>query len=264
MEKKTVLITGGSSGIGYELSKHFAQDGFQLLWVSYSEEELKTAQHQIQKDFPQVEVSVFAQDLSLESSAQKVYDWVKENNWTLDVLVNNAGVGTYSYLLEIPLEKEVKMLNLNIQNTYLLTRLFLKDMIKLDQGKIVNISSGTALYPFPHMAAYSASKAFIKQFSQSIREELKEQNSQVKIITVCPTAIKNTEFQNQANMQGVKTFSSFTTATPEEVAKDIYRGLQKGKNLVITGRVFRISRILQNFVPGFILKAALKREMQKT
>lgn len=263
MSQKKVLITGGSSGIGYELSTYFAQDNFHLLWVAYSEEELKIAQKKIQKEFPNVEVSLLVQDLSLEGSAQKVYNWVQEKEWTLDVLVNNAGVGTYGYLLEIPLEKEVKMLSLNIQNTYLLTRLFLKDMMRRNEGKIMNISSGTALYPFPHMAAYSASKAFIKQFSQSIREELEQQKSKVKIITVCPTAIKNTEFQNQAKMQGVKTFSSFSTATPEEVAKDAYQGLQKGKNLVITGKVFRISRMIQGLVPNFLLKMALRNEMKK-
>lgn len=259
---KTVLITGGSSGIGFQMSRLFAKDGFQILWVAKPIAELEAAATKIKEEFEGLKLQHLAIDLSLPDSAKAVYDWANAN-WEIDILVNNAGFGTYGFIEEIDMEKEIAMLHLNVLSVYKLTRLFLEDMLKKNQGNIVNISSNTSFQPVPRMATYSATKAFVKHFSESVNEELRYKRSKVKLTTVCPAAIRNTQFQQAANMNNIRTFKSLLTTTPEEVAKDAYRGMQKGKQLVITGARLRASMLLQKMLPKFFLRAMLKRELDQ-
>lgn len=260
---QTVLITGGSSGIGYELSKYFAQEAYQLLWVAKPAQELENAKDTLTQLFPNIKIHTFALDLSLQGAAQKVFEWTRQNQWQVDVLVNNAGFGTYGFLTETPIEKELAMIQLNIATVYALTHLFLKEMKVRNQGHILNISSNTSLQPVPRMATYAASKAFVKHFTESVYEELKYQKSKVKITVVCPAAIKNTKFQQVANMQQVRTFDGLLTTTPEEVAKDAYQGFKKGKRLVLTGARLRYTHWLTALTPRFLVQYMLRKELDK-
>ena len=259
---KTVLITGGSSGIGLEMSKLFAQDGFQLLWASKWEEELEQAKSLMQSSYPQVIIHSLVIDLSKPESAEQLYQWAS-GIAPINVLINNAGFGTYGYIWEIDMEKEMDMLHLNILTVYQLTRLFLNDMIERNQGCIINISSNSSLQPVPRMATYASTKAFVKHFSQSINDELAYIKSKVKVLTVCPSAIKNTKFQQAANMEGIRTFDSLTTTTSEEVAKDVYRAYKQRKALMLTGRKLRWSNRLVQVLPNRFVKWMLKRELDR-
>ena len=260
---KTVLITGGSSGLGLEISKLFAKDGYRLLWVSKSQDEIDVALPYFKSMYPDIEIQSLVIDLSNMESARKVYEWSNAIG-PLQVLVNNAGFGTYGYLHEIPFEKELQMINLNVINLYQLTRLFLNDMMQRNEGKIMNISSNTSFQPVPMMSTYAATKAFVKHFSQSVSDELKYKKSKVTLTVVCPPAIKNTKFQAEANMNHIRTFDSILTATPEEVARDAYDGTMKGKSFVVAGWKLRNIMWLYKLLPDFILKEILKRELQKT
>lgn len=259
---KTVLITGGSSGIGFELSRLFAQDQYRLLWLAKTEVELQEAAAKIKKEFKDVDLHYRAQDLSISGAAQLVYDWVKKN-WEIDVLVNNAGFGTFGFIQEIAREKELAMLQLNVFAVYELSRFFLSDMLLRNSGNIVNISSNTSLQPVPKMSTYAATKAFVKHFSESLSEELRYQKSKVRITVVCPSAIGNTQFQKNANMQNIRTFNSLLSTSATEVAKDTYRGMKKGKRVVYTGTRLRASLLLQKILPNFIVRAMLKRELEE-
>lgn len=259
---KTVLITGGSSGIGYELSRLFAANGYNLLWVSVNEDELLIASEKIKMEFHQVIVQTLVKDLSLLGSAKEVYEWSKKYG-AVNVLVNNAGFGTYGFLHDIPEEKELAMLHLNIVSVYQLTRYFMKDMIVRNEGRIMNISSNSALQPVPMMAAYASTKAFIKHFSQSLSDELKYKNSKVTITTVCPPATTGTGFQKLADMENVKTFSSILTSTPSEVANYAYKGTMAGEELVLAGKNLRNLNWLYKVLPTGIIKKLLKQELQK-
>jgi hypothetical protein len=260
---QNVLITGGSSGIGFELSKYFARDGYQLLWVSKPEEELQNAKTKLLAEYPNISIHTFALDLAQEGSAQKVYNWTLDNQWQVDVLVNNAGFGNYGFLTEVSIEKELAMIQLNVATVYALTHLFLKEMKARNAGKILNISSNTSLQPVPRMATYAATKAFVKHFSESVHEELKHQKSKVTLTVVCPSAIKNTQFQHEANMDKVRTFNSLLTTTPEEVARDAYKGLQKGKKRVLTGARLRNTHWLTQLLPPSLTRFVLHRELDK-
>lgn len=259
---KTALITGGSSGIGLEMSKLFAKNGFQLLWASKWEQELEQAKAIVQGNLPNSVIHCLAIDLSKPGSAVQLYQWANDIA-PLDVLINNAGYGTYGYVWDIDIKKELDMLQLNILTVYELTRLFLNDMIAKDEGCIINISSNTSLQPVPRMATYASTKAFVKHFSQSINDELSYIQSKVKVLTICPSAIKNTRFQETANMQGIRTFDSLTTTTPEEVAKDVYRAYERRKALTLTGRKLRWSNGLVKILPNAFVKWMLKRELER-
>ena len=260
---KFALITGGSSGIGFEISKYFAKDGYTLLWVSLLEKELKSAKEALQKDFPDTSIETLALDLSQPNAAQHTYDWVNSNQWRVDVLINNAGYGTYGFANDLSFEKEVSMIQLNVLNVFKLTRLFLKDMLAQNAGTIINISSNTSFQPVPKMAAYAATKAFVKHYSESLAEEMKALKSKVRIITVCPAAIKNTKFKDAARMQKVKTFEGLAATTKEEVAKDVWQGFAKGKTFVASGARLRRLMWLNPIIPHSIVQFLLRDELSE-
>jgi len=260
---KIALITGGSSGIGLSMTKRFIQNGYAISWVSLFEEEALSAKKQLLVEFPKAAITYLIQDLSLPDAAQKTYDWVKSNNWTVDVLINNAGFATYGMSPSINMDKEVNMIELNVLNLYKMTRLFLKEMIANNAGTIINISSNTSFQPVPKMAAYAATKAFVAHYSQALNEELKELNSKVKVITVCPAAIKDTKFKVAAKMEKVKTFEGLAATTREEVAADVWNAFKNGKDFIMTGAKLRRIHPLTKILPKFLLNFLMKQELSE-
>lgn len=260
---KIALITGGSSGIGFEISKHFAKHNYKILWVALKEEELKLAKIDLQEVVANVEIESLSLDLSQPDAAQKTYDWIKANKWSVDVLINNAGFGTYGFAKDISLAKETVMIQLNVLNVFKMTRLFLDDMLARDEGTIINISSNTSFQPVPKMAAYAATKSFVKHYSQSLAEEMKALNTKVRIMTVCPAAIKDTQFKKAAKMEKVKTFEGLVATTKEEVAKDVWEGFQSGKDFVASGAKLRNFMWMNGIMPHSIVQFLLRKELEE-
>ena len=258
---KTILITGGSSGIGLEISKLFASNGFGICWVSLFEDEVKEAKAELLKSNPDTSIHYLIQDLSKEEGAKNVWDWVQSNNFDIDVLVNNAGFATFGMSVDIPYEKEGNMIQLNVLSVYKLTRLFLAEMRKKEKGTIINISSSTSFQPVPRMAAYAATKAFVAHYSQGLQEELREEGSKVKVITICPAGIKDTKFKVAAKMENIKTFESFTATTKAEVAKDIWLAFNKGKTFYMSGAKLRRSYWLLKLLPKALVNKLMKDEL---
>ncbi len=259
----TVLITGGSSGIGYSISKYFAKAGYRLLWVSLFEEEITAAKVRLKKEMSTCEIYTMAQDLSEMTAAQKVYKWIQENQWTVDVVINNAGFGTYGFVNDTSLEKELSMINVNMINLYTMTRLFLKEMIDKNEGTIINISSNSSFQPTPKLTTYGATKAFVNHFSRSTNEELKMLGSNVKVICVCPAAIRDTNFKKFAKMEHVKTFEGLAATTAEEVAKDVWKGFTKGKDFIISGWKMRILYRISAFIPYQLEQFLVRNETKE-
>lgn len=260
---KTVLITGGSSGIGLELSKYFAQDDYQLLWVALADSELESAKANLQAQFPNTIIHTLALDLSIADAPEQVYNWVQMNQWQIDVLVNNAGIGSYGFLSETNLEVELKMIHLNVLAVYRMTRLFLKDMQNRNAGTIINISSVSSLQAIPKMNTYASTKAFVKHFTLGLMEELKMMQSSVRMMLVYPAAIPNTKFRAAAKMERVKTFQGLAYVTVEEVAKDIWNGFKKGKPIVVSGWKMRWIYAVQNYFPNWLLRFLIWREVEE-
>jgi len=257
------LITGGSSGIGLEISKRFAKNGYAICWVSLFEQEIQAAKKELLGEYPNTTMHTFVQDLSKEEGAQNAYNWVQYNKLEIDVLINNAGYATYGMSSTIPYEKEVNMINLNVLNLYRMTRLFLKDMTDRNSGTIINISSSTSLQPVPRMAAYAATKAFVAHYSQGLNQELKEQGSNVKVITICPAGIKDTQFKVAAKMENVKTFDGALATTKREVADDLWKAFSKGHTYYLTGSRLRSLNWIIQRLPRSIIYKAMKKDLSE-
>lgn len=259
--QKTVLVTGGSSGIGYAISLHFAKAGYQLLWVSKPKAELLQAEQQLLALFPDTTLHTLTKDLSQQGAPQAAHEWAQEYG-PVEVVINNAGFGTYGYLQDIAVERELEMLQLNVVAVYQLTRLFLDDMLKVNQGTIINISSNSSFQPVARMITYASTKAFITHFSRGLQEELALQGSKVRVLTVCPSAIKDTPFSK--DMRDVKTFTGLAYTTATEVAKDVWQAYLKGKTFLVTGKKMRFFYAIRRFVPYALQQYLTRKETERT
>ncbi len=259
---KTVLITGGSSGIGLELAKCFGQDGYHLLLVSKPMGELLDAQSKLRALFPDIEVDILQKDLTEKDAPNEVYEFCRSNQITVDVLVNNAGFGSYGFIPDIPMEREINMLELNIMTVYKLTRLFLDDMLKRDEGKILNISSISAFQPSPYFTTYAASKSFILNFSRGLNYELKEQGSKVRTTAVCPTSVRS-GFQKASKMERSKVFDSWMAVEASRVAKDAYKALINGQDMVVPKIQFHWLNKISRRLPSKLAMKIAANEINK-
>jgi short-subunit dehydrogenase len=256
-EHAYALITGGSSGIGLELSKLFAADSFNLVIVSKPEDELKKGKETLRSMFPDVEIKTIQKDLSIQDSALEVYHEVKDAGIEIDILVNNAGFATYGYINDISIEKELSMINLNVVTLYHLSRLFIADMVKKDKGKVLNVSSTAALNPQPHFTTYAATKAFSLHFSEALNFELKHVGSSVRVTTLCPPPVR-TGFQKAAGMEKSTLFDKPVTMEAPDVAKAAYDALFKEKSMIIPSASFSfLLKIIGLFPKNFRMKALM-------
>lgn len=229
-----VLITGGSHGFGLEFAKLFARDGYRLVLAAKPPEELATARQQLAELFPETEVLTTARDLSLPNAGRDLYDWIAGQNIQVDVLVSNAGFGTYGFFDDIDMDKDQEMFRLNALTMYELTRLFARDMIARDAGKIMIVSSTSALQPTPLLSAYSATKAFVYQLAMGYDYELRRRGSQVRIMALCPPAAR-TGFMQAAGMERTGLYRGFWSLDAAQVAAEGYRALMSGKGMHIPG-----------------------------
>lgn len=259
---RTVLITGGSGGIGLALSREFASRGDRLLWAALSEEEIEAGKAALRDDHPDAQIEALAIDLSKPGAPEELVNWALSRTERVDVLINNAGFGAYGASKEIAFERERAMIAVNISALHALTRAFIPVMEEAGGGEIVNIASNSAFQPAPGLAVYAATKAFVKHYSEAIGAELKAAGSPVRVLTVCPAAVKDTAFKTAAEMAHVRTFDSIATTTAAEVARDIVRGLETGKDFVLTGAAMRRSYWLMKVLPAPAVKWLVRRELE--
>ncbi len=231
MANPTALITGASSGIGYELAKLFARDRYDLVLVARSAEKLARFAGELQRQY-QVVVKTVAVDLSTAPAPQFLFDQLQRDGIAVDVLVNNAGYGSFGEFVSMPLEDGLGQISLNITALTAITRLFLPAMVKRGSGKIMNVASTAGFQPGPLMAVYYATKAYVISFSEALANELKP--SGVTVTCFCPGAT-DTGFATRAGNDKTRLFQKFGPMDVKTVASDGYRGLMKGKTLVISG-----------------------------
>lgn len=248
--KRTALITGASTGIGYELTKLFALDKYDLVLVARNREKLKSIAKELNENYG-VKVKVICKDLSLINSPEEVYYEVKSCSINIDVLVNNAGMGYTGLFHEITHEKDLEVINLNITALTSLSKLFGKEMIKKRHGKILNIASTGSYQPGPYIAVYYATKAYVLSFSQAIRNELKDYG--IAVTTVCPGATR-TEFSKRAGKADIK-----NAMDPKIVAQIAYRGMNKNKDIVIPGFQNKMAIFFSKLMPGSFSAKVVKR-----
>ena len=226
MEKKFTLITGASSGLGKELAKLYAKDKNNLLLVARNLDSLNKLKEEVDSLY-KVEVDVLSKDLSNLNEVKEIKDYVLKKGYFINNLVNNAGFGDTKDFVDMDIDFNIKLNEVNINALMYLTHFFLKDMLKNDEGHIINVASVAGFLPSPHMSTYHASKAYIIYLTEAISEEIKK--SKVKVLAVCPGPFES-NFVNVAH--NYKTFETIKPMTTEYVAKKTYKVSLKGKKVV--------------------------------
>lgn len=229
------LITGASSGIGKNMAYVLANKGIDLILVARNKDELLKIKANVK-----VNVEVIELDLLKEKNVFKLYEMCKDRN--IDILINNAGFGLFGLFTETDLARELEMIDLNIKAYHILTKLFLKDFVKRDYGRILNVASMAGFMPGPYMATYYATKNYIVSLSLAIYEELKRDKSNVKISIFCPGPV-NTNFNNVADVKF--NISSLNSEYASKVAID---GMFMNKLLIIPNNM-KFNHLLTKIVP---------------
>ena len=233
------LITGASSGIGRDMARYMSKVGYDLVLVARNEEGLLKIKKELK-----TEIQIITADLSIKEECYKVYEKTRD----IDILINNAGFGVFGEFVETDLEKEINLIQTNITAVHILTKLYLKDMVKNNKGHILNVASIAGFMPGPLMAAYYASKNYIVALTRSINKELKKSNSKVKMSLLCPGPV-NTNFNNVADVKfKVKALSS------QYVAKYAVDKMLKGKLIIIPGLLIKFAKLLAKISPTIIVE----------
>ena len=228
---ETVLITGASSGIGLELAKCFAADGCRLVLVARNTTALQSLARELQQTH-KVETRVLTADLSLPETPKRILDELRKAGVTVDVLVNNAGFGALGAFADLPLQRQLEMLQVNINALTELTGLFLPGMIQCQRGGILNVGSVAGFEPGPGMAIYHATKAYVLLFSEALAEELTGTN--VTVTALCPGPT-TTNFGNVANFLRERRLKKIPKMSAETVAQCGHQAFRKGRVLAIPG-----------------------------
>jgi uncharacterized protein len=250
---QTALITGASSGIGLELAKLFAVAEYRLVITARSVEALETLAAQLRRGG--AEVTVIPADFSVTDGAKALLEEINKRALQVDVLVNNAGLGTHGPFWKNDLEKEMSLLQVNIVSLAYLTRQLLPGMVERGQGKIMNVASTAAFQPGPLMANYYASKAYVLSLSEALSDELRRTG--VTVTALCPGPTL-TDFQRRAGIKNSKLFE-LAGMSAAEVAKAGYDSMLAGKRVCIPGFKNRLIATAARFSPRrFVLRTVRK------
>lgn len=245
MENLNVLITGASSGIGYELAKVFARSKCHVILVARNEERLEEIRRELARQG--TAASVIAKDLTQPDAASELYRELKGKNIDIHVLVNSAGIGRSGGFERNTPDEQLRMIQLNMIAVTQLTHLFLQDMVSNRFGRIVNVASISSFLPTPMMSVYAATKAYVLSLSESLNTELKGKGD-IVVTALCPGFTK-TNFMKEAQMGKLESIMYKIAMSPETVAKEGYKALRKGKTIHVVGLLNKTTYLIVRGMP---------------
>lgn len=248
--RDTVLITGASSGIGYELAKVFAREGYDLVITARNKEALLSLKSLLTKKY-QCKVWVYDVDLAQIDGVTKLYQFTKEHNITIDILVNNAGFGKFGDFLSFHWQSQWDMIQLNITALTELTHLYVKDMVQRKRGKVMNVASLGSFQPGPYLSTYYASKAYVLSFTEALSVELG--GTGVTAMALCPGPTR-TNFVKRASLKRSGLFKNMKVSTPTFVAEYGYSMLKKNKIVAIPGVLNKLGAFASKVLPRSIIR----------
>ena len=235
--RETALVTGASGGIGEEFAKLLASKGCDLVLVARSGDKLARLAESLAGSH-KVRVETLPLDLSTAGSPGQLVSFLEGKSLAVDVLINNAGIGTFGPFAESDLEAELGQIQLNVTTLTQLTRLVLPGMLRRSRGRILNVASTAAFQPGPFMAVYYATKAYVLSLSVALANEL--QGSGVTVSCLCPGPTR-TDFMARAKMGDPETLAKKSVMMdPSVVARRGYDGMMKGKRLIIPGALNKV------------------------
>jgi short-subunit dehydrogenase len=254
----TALVTGASGGIGEALARELAAHGHDLVLVARSADRLRSLADEL-GGARGIGAEVIVADLGSPGGSQIVVDALGGRR--IDVLVNNAGIGSFGTFHETEPAQLEQMMQLNMVALTALTRALVPGMVERGDGRILNVASTAAFMPGPLMAVYYATKAYVLSLGEALHQELK--GTGVTVTTLCPGPIA-TGFQAGADMESSKLVRGRTLMTPETCAKVAVRALLRGRGVVIPGWKNRVQAMSPRFLPRRFVPGIVERAQAPT
>lgn len=242
--KEYTLITGGTEGLGLELAKLFGETGHNLIIIARNIERLINVKKFLEDEY-NVDVQILSIDLTIHNSCKEIFDFVDNNNIVVNYLVNNAAIGSFGFLSESSEEYNQQLIDINISSLTNLTTHFLKSMVKLKSGGIMNIASTAAFVGGPKMSMYYASKAYVLSLTEALHDEVKDCG--VKVSCVCPGPL-DTKFQAKSGIQKSDKAKKYLMSC-DKVAKEAYKNFFIGKTIIVPGKKNKLLVLFSKFVP---------------
>ncbi len=258
-DHKFALITGGSSGIGAAFASELAARGHHLLIVALADETLTSFGQAIQERYG-VCCHTLGLDLSEESAPAALERWVSSNGFRVNILINNAGIGSREIFENLPPEFYRKQLMVNVVNTVLITRLLLDNLKSSGPSYIMNMGSLGGFFCIPEKVSYVASKAFIHSFSNSLRCELK--GSGIKVVLVCPGGVTSNPNSRQI-ISEMKGLARKSVLDPEKLAKVTIESMFRNETTIIPGLLNKSFLHASRFVPPFLKTLVINRQFER-
>lgn len=256
---KWALVTGASSGIGYEFAKVLAENSYNLILVARRKERLDQLKSEIESEFS-VQAQVITADLSKPEDVERVHSSSKSFTPQLDVLINNAGFGALGRFHEMDDGHQLNMIDLNVRSLTQLCYLFGKDMVAVKSGYICNVASTAAFQPGPLMAVYFATKAYVLSLSEALTNEFKDYG--VVVSALCPGATES-EFKVRAHMEDSGLMNAMKLPSSKDVAVYGYKSLIAKKPVAIHGCLNAFLAFLNRFAPKALSIAITRKLIEK-
>lgn len=253
MSVETVLVTGASSGIGRELAKAFAADGCRLILVARKRNALQELADELRRAH-QTQSEVLTTDLAQPSAPFRIFEHLQANGTRVEVLINNAGFGAHGQFAELPLDRQLEMIQVNITSLTHLTRLLLPGILERHRGGVLNVASTAGFQPGPRMAVYYATKAFVLSFSEAIAEEVVGTGITVTALCPGPTA---TNFAEAAGARFSRLFLR-NALSAEAVAGCGHRAFRAGKIVAICGLRNQLLTFSERLAPRALVRKIVK------
>ena len=255
---KITLITGAANGLGKSFAKLYAKDNNNLLLIDIDEISLNETIHELKNEFPNILIDSLIVDLNKIEELKKVYNYTLEKDYFVNNLVNSAGFGDRCDFIDMDIDKQISMTNVDCNALLYFTRVFLDNMIKNDEGHIINISSIAGFLPGPYMCTYHACKGYVLLLGEAISYEIRKTN--VKLLTLCPGPFMS-KFVEKAHND--YTFSKIKPISSDEVAEFGYKKSLKEKSLAIVGFKNRLTILASKFAPRKLVTSSSAKTMKK-
>ena len=241
---KITFITGAANGLGKEFAVLYGRDGNNLLLVDIDEVALEEVKNELNIKYPNIYIDTFIADLAKEEELKKVYKYTVDKGYFVNNVVNAAGFGDCCDFKDMDIDKQLKMTYVDCNAVLYFTKVFLDDMLKNNEGHIINVSSIAAFMPAPYMCTYHACKSYVLLLGEAISYEIRKTN--VKLLTLCPGPFM-TKFVELAHND--YTFKKIKPVTAAKVAEFGYKKSLKGKSLAVVGFKNRLTIFATRFAP---------------
>lgn len=253
-QKPIAVITGATSGIGYELAKIFSRAGFNLVLINLNHERLQKVAVELE-ELGKIKTWQLVQDLANPKAAETIYQYLHDQAIVPDVLVNNAAIGVYGRFWQTSLPDELDLIQINITTIMQLTKLVLPDMIRRKSGRILNVASIAAFEPGGFLPTYYASKAFLVSFSEALAEQVR--GTGVSVTVLCPGPTK-TSFRERGFQGPVPSTKHWWQMEAATVAKVGYQSVMNRKVVAVVGFWNQLTVLLIRFVPRGLLRRLIR------